>query len=164
MSRFLADIRTHSISLYKINDSYLQACAREQRAQDTDPTALLAYLDNGKYMSILLDRGKYIFDNQSISSNETLLSDGNWIWSADLNHYTGFHHFIWPEAFLASIQNRIYKQVRIPGKRLREIEHLILDILRKVYHQEINPVYPNGRDETVYAERTYSITDLDTLI
>ncbi|PSK93098.1 hypothetical protein [Taibaiella chishuiensis] len=164
MKRFLADIQTHEIPLYQITDTYLQACAVRETRRDIDLSALQAYLDKACYIEILLDLGKCIFDNQSITSNETLLTDGNWIWSGDLNHYSLLHHFAWPEAFITSVQKRSYKPKRITGRQKNEIAHLANEISRKVYGEQFTTVYPNGKDETVYAERTYVVTALDTLI
>lgn len=92
--RFIVNIDENHIIL--VEDSYLEKC---NRIKTENSTILIDFLGKSDYLSITLDKVKSLFSNEYVSHVHTLRTDGKWIWSSDLNHYTKNHYFQWPKSF-----------------------------------------------------------------
>jgi hypothetical protein len=74
-----------------------------------------------------------IYQCNHIGDPGTLYTDGLWIWSADLNYYTEFHHFLWPAAFLDHIQKQ--NKASCSEARLDEISEVYLGTIVLIQHE-----------------------------
>ncbi len=61
----------------------------------------------------MLDTTECIICNKEIYHDGTLITDGNWVWSSDLNHYFKNHNFIFPKDFLKSIRYKNHETSKI---------------------------------------------------
>ncbi|MBS1637736.1 MAG: hypothetical protein JST26_17605 [Bacteroidetes bacterium] len=57
----------------------------------------------------MLDTTDCIICGENILHYDTLITDGDWVWSADLKHYFDHHNFVFPEDFLQSIRSKNYE-------------------------------------------------------
>jgi len=136
MGRFIAKIvKNQDIELYKISDKYIINCDAQRNNNNIDQK-FLTYLKSGIYISILLDTAKDIFSDKRISSEETLVSDGKWVWSADLIHYYESHRFMWPQEFVNDAQRRSFQLEQLNDIELFNLEAICFDIGRTVFDEK----------------------------
>lgn len=132
MKRVIINISTPIIKIYKISDEYLIECNKLNEHQST--SKFLNYLESSIYLWIFLDRGVDIFNSTVIDDYRTLRTDGKWIWSADLNFYSGNHHFKWPEEFLIHWGQKT--KVSLSEKKVYELsaeyDKQLMSIIREV--------------------------------
>ncbi len=131
MHRVLLKINPPEVSVCAISDEYLQECNGKAVTADKEKTKFNAYLKKGIAVSILLDLTKCMFCGKSIEHFLTLCTDGEWVWSADLHHYSEEHHFVWPQAFVESIAAKHYKRSKLSKGQLDVVSVLLQDIQQK---------------------------------
>lgn len=132
MKRIIAEIRTDKIRLYTVSDAYILRCSDEKKEINE---RLDRYLNASTYISILLDTAKDLFSGKQIKSEETWISDGTWVWSADLLHYYRHHNFQWPENMIHAIKDRDYFVPVLTDDHLLELECVTFDIKRSVFKE-----------------------------
>jgi|GEM_PF-3705608 len=135
MERIIADIRLNEIKVYIVSDEYIRTCY--SKTKNDVKKNLIEYLNGGAFINILLNSTKSIFNNNdSITSNETLLSDGNWIWSGDLNYYTENYDFKWPKEFFETIKANCYEIEQMDKYLISHLEAICFDIKRTVFKED----------------------------
>jgi hypothetical protein len=144
MIRFIADLRKEEIVVYSISNDFIKKCDSDELFFNSE--RLDNYLETAVKICILLDSTKSIFEDISITSNETFLSDGDWIWSGDLNYYSKHHHFLWPEKFLLSVINKSYELKELSNHKIEMLENIYLDIKKIIFKED----WTNG---TTFFER-----------
>ena len=102
MERFIFDISQAIIEIYKVTDEYIIRCNNLPLKKSK---GLIFHIEESAYYQIRLDTTLDIFNQKEISHHKTLMTDGHWIWSADLNYYTMYHNFIWPKNFIEYIKS-----------------------------------------------------------
>ncbi|MBC7864676.1 MAG: hypothetical protein IAF38_17010 [Bacteroidia bacterium] len=95
------------IVIYIIPDSFILKCYNNELWHSPK---LIEYINDSKYFSITLDHTRCILCGKSIDHFTTNKTSGNWIWSADLDHYMSEHNFIFPEEFTSEIEGNNYKK------------------------------------------------------
>jgi hypothetical protein len=103
--RMIIDIRQDPPVLYAITDEYIK---RNINKQIHNKDKIQNFLEKAGYLSIVLNDTKSIFGEERIEHMETILTDGSWVWSADINHYLINHNFELPRLFLKHIKNSNY--------------------------------------------------------
>ncbi len=81
---------------------------------------MINFLNKSEYLSITLDLTESLFSDGNIEHFYTLRTDGFWIWSGDLKHYTEKNYFIWPKEFVNHIAS--IKEIDISQERFEMIE------------------------------------------
>jgi len=97
MKRFIVNIDENLI--LEIDNSELSRC-RDLQLEIHEKDKILLFLDSSAYLSQCLDLTPCIFSTKNIEHSQTLRTDGNWIWSGDLFHYTKEYYFQWPIDFV----------------------------------------------------------------
>ena len=121
--------------LFIINDSYIKNCYYNKKSLAYfKKKRLLKYVNNAPLLLGFLDLTDCLFSGKDIPSYETLFTDGEWIWSADLNYYSKNFYFEWPNEFIKSIANKCYKLPKLSDDELENI----YDILAKK-HSDFYP-------------------------
>ncbi len=131
MKRVLVRIRLPEIHVNAVTDEYIKECDRRAPVNSVEQDKLIAYVNNAHHAAIHLDLTESIFAGERIPHARTLLSDGEWLWSADLNHYTEKHNFVWPEEFIQSVKSKKYKMPDITEENLSVLGLLAEDISLK---------------------------------
>jgi|GEM_PF-4632886 hypothetical protein len=109
MKRFIVECLEDGANVFVISDQYLQNCVFEAKLVAAH-RSIMKYIKRAPHYSIVMDTTPCIFSGERISHNHTFQTDGKWIWSADLVHYTEKHNFQWPQAFLDHLQQAGYKR------------------------------------------------------
>lgn len=123
--RIIIDIKKKDFELLEVTDSNL----KEYKIKNfyiEDKKEILKYMKKSEYLSILLDCTKCIFTGENIEHFETHLTDGNWIWSADIVYYIEKYNYILPLKFLSDIRQNNYKTHKLA-------DEIYIDIHEKVY-------------------------------
>lgn len=125
--------KTHNTEVFVnlISDNYIKECDQKEIKANKESAKLISYLGNAYYIIIRLNLTNSLFDGTNIESSHTLLSDGEWIWSADLNHYSEKHSFIWPNGFLESVKAKNYKMPELTETQIGFLGLLANDIKDK---------------------------------
>jgi hypothetical protein len=80
---------------------------------------LIAYLENGiRLVDIMEAEPDVIAGDQYISGSSSVLTDGEWIWRADLTYYLRRYHLHLDEEFLNHARGRSYKVQSVPKERV----------------------------------------------
>lgn len=106
--RIIIDIKKKNFELLEVTDGNLKEDSMKSFCIE-DKKEIIRYMKNSEYLSILLDYTTCIFTGKNIEHFETHLTDGNWIWSADIIHYFEKHNYILPLNFLSDIRQKHYK-------------------------------------------------------
>jgi hypothetical protein len=106
--RQIINIKNDEVIIYEITDQYLKECFK-LKDNLAGKNLYLTYLKNCEFEDILLDSTKCIFSDEYIMHFLTTKTDGDWLWSADLEHYFEKYNFIWPDEHLKKITNSAYK-------------------------------------------------------
>jgi hypothetical protein len=130
MKRVIFDLSKPKIRAYIVEDSYIRSCNLAKRAPDS---LLITYLFEASISVSCLQEPLDIYQCNHIGDPGTLHTDGLWIWSADLNYYTEFHHFLWPTAFLDHIQKQ--NKASCSEARLDEISEVYLGTIVLIQHE-----------------------------
>ncbi len=64
---------------------------------------MLDFFKESDYISIVIDSTNCLFDETKITHTKTLKTNGDWVWSADIEHYVEFHDFVLPKDFIESV-------------------------------------------------------------
>lgn len=132
-NRMILNIKTESA--YEIPESYIIKCYdKKTKYPFLLMFRLLHFLKKSHFFFPTLDMTKCIFSGKRIELSDSFYSDGEWIWSADLKHYTKNYHFIWPEEFINSIRT---KRFRIKSEDTCNFEEIIDSPVFLKYTKEI---------------------------
>lgn len=124
--RIIIDLRQEPCVLYEIENDYI----KKYSGKVVDHKRKIAlFMKKATYLSILLDCTRCIFKNNRISHMKTLLTDGNFIWSADLNHYVKHHSLQLPQFFVSYMDSVNYKTFFLSDDKYK-------DILSRVYDKQ----------------------------
>lgn len=96
-------IKPREVIIYEVTDQYLKEC-QSLKKEIKNKTLYLQYFENCEYENIVLDKSQCIFSGKWITHNMTKKSDGDWLWTADLEHYFEHYNFLWPEEHQNKIQ------------------------------------------------------------
>jgi hypothetical protein len=95
-----------------------------------DEASILRYLINGfEVVSILGAVDDVLGSGERVLGGDSIVTDGEWIWRADLRFYVRKYHVPLPEEFLAKIRSLDYSMPEIPDIRLGEIAQSVMKIL-----------------------------------
>ncbi|WP_030549359.1 hypothetical protein [Streptomyces albus] len=95
-----------------------------------DEELILRYLINGfEIVSVLGAVDDVLGSGERVLAGDSILTDGEWIWRADLRFYVRKYHVRLPEEFLAKARKLDHSVPEIPGSRLREIAQSVMRIL-----------------------------------
>lgn len=146
IERAIFNVSKPVVFVYRVSDQYIVGCNEQQWVRN-EP--LIDYIEASAYFSIRLDNSRDIFNQNKISNPNTLMTDGKWIWSADLNYYTVNHHFLWPNDFIEHIRNK-------------KLKSLSLKALKKLGLKYYPPIYSimSGYDPESLELIDYKIIDL----
>jgi hypothetical protein len=106
--RIIIDTINEPFKLFEITDDHLKD-DKLKNSHIKDKNRIVKYMKKSEYLSILLDCTKCIFTRENIEHFKTLLTDGKWIWSADIIYYIENHNYILPIDFLSDIRKNNYK-------------------------------------------------------
>ncbi len=106
--RQILNIKDDEVIVYEITDQYLLEC-RELKISPENKKLYSDYLKKCDFESILLDQTQCIFSKDWITHFDTIKTDGDRIWSGDLEHYFEKYNFIWPEDHLCKIVDSNYQ-------------------------------------------------------
>lgn len=81
---------------YVLLDSYI---IKGQHNETDQNDKITDGLKKGEYVSILLDHTECVVSGEMVSHFETLMTDGKWLWSADIIHYCEKYNLRLPEPF-----------------------------------------------------------------
>lgn len=84
------------------------------------------FLQKATYLSILLDQTTCLFSGKSIDHYDTIMTDGKWVWSADINYYVENYSIDLPETFLKYILSEKRCEV-LSNKKLKLLTHWWFD-------------------------------------
>jgi len=132
--RQILNIKDNEVIIYEITDQYLFECNKSNLSIKNKKN-YLEYLNNCEFESILLDQTECIFSKKWITHFETIKTDGNWLWSGDLEHYFNRYNFIWPKNHLKKIEKSNYKISNESKKTIK----LRNDLGAKLYNYSILP-------------------------
>lgn len=110
--RIIINLNLSDKLYYFIDESYIERCAIVETLY-FDKNKIFEYLKKSKLFIVMLDKTDCVICNKKISHYGTLITDGNWVWSSDLNHYFEKHSFIFPEDFLKSIRDKSYEEPNV---------------------------------------------------
>lgn len=113
--RVIINLTTRPIILYEIDDSAIimnQGNIRNRKEVSN-------FLEDSEYLGVFLDDTLCVFGEKRIMHYSTLKTDGDWIWSSDIIHYTKEHNFILPKAFLEHIEKSKYKPKKFDSDPLK---------------------------------------------
>jgi hypothetical protein len=109
MNRVIGNIVIEN-TIFEIDDEFIKKCYRDKKSYPyLKKWRLLHYLKNVPMIIPLCDCTTCIFSNKIIDHPQSWFTDGEWIWSADLTHYTKKYNFQWPEEFIKTLENKKYK-------------------------------------------------------
>ncbi|GGG15412.1 hypothetical protein GCM10011344_14970 [Dokdonia pacifica] len=106
--REIVHIRESEVVIYEVTNKYLKECWN-LKVDLANKDIYLEYLKKCEFENILLDKTQCIFSDKWISHFLTNKSDGDWLWSVDLEHYFEKYNFLWPEAHLKKMRNSNFK-------------------------------------------------------
>ncbi len=92
------------ITVYKPDSNYISQCGSSGLLFNNQE--IFAYLQKSKFVSITLDYEYCFLCGEKITHRETKISDGHWVWSANLMHHTEKHNFIWPLEFMEHVEKK----------------------------------------------------------
>ncbi|MFI1736567.1 hypothetical protein [Streptomyces sioyaensis] len=77
---------------------------------EPDEARILAYLETGKDLFLAMGAvGDVLGSDQRILSGESIATDGEWIWRADLSFYVRNYHIRLPKDFLTRVREHGYR-------------------------------------------------------
>ncbi|SEB45876.1 hypothetical protein SAMN04489761_0840 [Tenacibaculum sp. MAR_2009_124] len=126
--RQILNIKDDEVIIYEITDQYLFECHRSNKVV-MNKSLYLNYLSICDFEKITLDRTQCIFSQEWITHYGTLKTDGNWLWSTDLEHYFEKYNFKWPKDHLLKITNSNYqmsKKSKSIIEERRELGHKLV--------------------------------------
>lgn len=99
--RLLFSLKDRS-KLFLFDNKYLHQCNNQKEKYPwLFKIRLTKYIRKQPFHLLFMDQQKCIFeDNNYINLSIEFYSDGEWVWSADLIHYTEKHYFRWPKEFI----------------------------------------------------------------
>ena len=80
------------------------------------------YVNDSEKLAVFLDLTKSLFSSDYITHYRTLETDGNFIWSSDLNIYTKDYNFIWPNKIVNQIYSLSEKEKKVKDYDFRLLE------------------------------------------
>lgn len=128
IKRFIINIEKEE-ERYIVSNRYLE---RSHRSVEMCPE-FNDYVEKADLIKMILDETQCVFSKELISHYETYVSDGEWIWSTDLIHYSKKHGFVWPQSFIDSLRNKEFKLERV--KRENVIKGL--ELLKQINKEEL---------------------------
>lgn len=106
MDRVIFKIGTKKSS-YLVENTYITKCKNQGKVYSSR-NKLDQYLKKCFYLKVLLTETKCIFTRKYIGHYHSWRTDGAWVWSSDLEHYSKDHSFQWPKEFLDHIIRKNY--------------------------------------------------------
>ena len=118
--RILLNTQKKTFKMYNIKDNYIKCIAEDKL--NNNPKVLIKYLEKSEPLSVVLDSTKCVISNAEIENHyETLVTDGIWIWSADLLHYTKNYNFKFPGDFLDYLESINYETSTLSREEMAEL-------------------------------------------
>lgn len=156
--RQIINIKDEEVIIYEITDQYLFECHHSKYAS-ANKELCLNYLNKCEFDSIMLDQTQCIFSKDWITHFETHKTDGNWIWSGDLEYYFEKYNFIWPEDHLDKIMNSNYKI----SKESKSIIEKRNDLGAKLYNYSHLPSRADSFKDLIVQHRKITRIKLNTI-
>jgi len=119
--RFLLDIRQDIPILYEITDAYVLKSNLQQEKRIFTSQKIIHYIENATPVRVVLDEEDCLICKHQISDRETLVSDGNWVWSDHLVHYTKNHSLKLPEQFYSHLNEIDLDPTELSMEKQKEI-------------------------------------------
>ena len=146
--RQILHIKENEVIIYEVTDEYLHECKTSKESLP-NKKEYLSYLKKTEFDSILLDRTKCIFSGKPITHYLTIKTDGDWLWSGDLEHYFEEHNFSWPKEHLRKIIDSSFelseKSNSIFNKRIQLASELYENSLLNSGEDPFNDLIVQGR-------------------
>ncbi|WP_435263821.1 hypothetical protein [Tenacibaculum sp. nBUS_03] len=155
--RKILNIKDDEVILYEITDQYLFDCNKSNIAIEKKKL-YLDYLNNCDFESILLDQTECIFSKDLITHFETIKTDGDWLWSGDLEHYFDRFNFFWPEDHLKKIEKSNYKMTKESKIIINERN----DLEAKLYNHSYLPIDSDPFQDLIVQNRRITRIKLTT--
>jgi hypothetical protein len=87
-----------------------------------DEIEITEYLRAGHEIFTVMGTAVDVLDpEQQFLSGDSLLTDGEWLWRADLWHYVRLHHVLLPEEFISRIRGHKYSMPAVEHSSLLEV-------------------------------------------
>jgi hypothetical protein len=141
MTRIIFNIKKENL-FFEIDDDYIKKCFLERKSLSLyKKLKLLYYLRRSNCIFPLCDCTTCIFSNEFIEHSDTWYSDGEWIWSADLMHYSKKYFFQWPDEFMKSLKEKKYKMRKMSWNEESSLhfDPLFMKIAKKYTDINIDP-------------------------
>ncbi|CAL2085908.1 protein of unknown function [Tenacibaculum sp. 190524A02b] len=105
MLRYIVNIKDRK--KYVLNNEKLKDKCNIEKNQMKDNNRLINHLEKAEFLNIVLDKSVCIFSGEYINHYQTIRTDGLWVWSSDLLHYTKNYNFQWPKDFVKHVNSNI---------------------------------------------------------
>ncbi|MGW2316305.1 hypothetical protein [Streptomyces sp. NPDC001680] len=87
-----------------------------------DEGKIIEYLRSGHEIFSVMGAAADVLDpDREFLSGDSLLTDGEWLWRADLWRYVHLHHVLLPDEFLRRIRDNAYSVPAVENSRLLEV-------------------------------------------
>lgn len=87
----------------------------------SDESNIADYLRFGYEILSVMGTAVDVLDHErEFVSGDSLLTDGEWVWRADLRHYVRIHHVLLPDEFVSRIREHKYSMPAVEQPRLLE--------------------------------------------
>ena len=86
-------VNTKGKEKYVVDNEKLKDKCNIKRGQMDDNNMLINYLEEADYLNIVLDQSICVFSGGYIDHYQIIRTDGFWVWSSDLLHYTKKYNF-----------------------------------------------------------------------
>ncbi len=97
---------------------------------EPDEGRILTYLGNGKDLFLAMGTvGDVLGSDQRILSGESIATDGEWIWRADLGFYVRNYHIQLPKDFLDRVREHGYGVPDVPQGQLVNLASELSEVM-----------------------------------
>jgi hypothetical protein len=100
-------------------------------AADSQEASLIAYLGMGHVIVDVMARTPDVLDGSPLPETESLVTDGSWVWRADLLHYVRKYHLQLPAKFTAQAEAAGFRVRDFSETELAELTPLALEAWRR---------------------------------
>lgn len=134
MEAIVIDVKNEEV--YAFDEEYLRVCnTRRVWYRFISRFFVHFYLSKSVAIFASITTDKCVFSGKEIETSMMWLTDGEWIWTANLLHYSLFHNFIWPDSFIKKIRKKRFLFKKVSDEALLAIsENRFVVEMAKKYH------------------------------